>query len=140
MAAGAARSAELSKRQSAGWRRSEQRGPASEPASGLASAATSYEVGPEFPQRFLAEDPASRLLSGRLRAGHFMFDLPGYIEHRLARAGCRDGRARLRTTRPPRRADFFSYRRGCLRGEGAYGRGLSAIALTPDLASSKCPT
>ena len=43
-------------------------------------AQASYEVGPEFPQPFLARDAAHRTLfrpSGRL--GHHQFDLPGYI-------------------------------------------------------------
>ena len=100
----------------------------------------SYEVGAEFPQRFLAEDPASRLsFEAGSRAGHFMFDLGGYIEHRLARAGVATVERASRDT-AAEAEDFFSYRRSCLRGEGAYGRGLSAIVLTPDSASSKCPT
>ena len=100
----------------------------------------SYEEGAEFPQRFLAEDPASRLsFEAGSRAGHFMFDLGGYIEHRLARAGVATVERASRDT-AAEAEDFFSYRRSCLRGEGAYGRGLSAIVLTPDSASSKCPT
>ena len=66
-----------------------------------------------------------------------MFDLPGYIEYRLARAGV------ARRTRRPRHgrrgADFFSYRRACLRGEGAYGRALSAIACWIRRAPSALP-
>src|SRR5271163_3577365 len=51
-------------------------------------AQTSYEVGPEFPQPFLSDDPASAAyFAPASRPGHFMFDLPGYIESRLARAG-----------------------------------------------------
>ena len=45
-----------------------------------------YEVGAEFEERFLAEDPAS----GRFfRSGgpRPRFDLPGYVRHRLAAAG-----------------------------------------------------
>src|SRR5262249_29589584 len=89
----------------------------------------SYEVGPTFPQPFVAED-----LEGLVffvpaqRRGHFLFDLKGYVAHRLARAGV--------TIVEPAPHDsvteeecFFSYRRACLRGEPAYGRGLSAIAL-----------
>jgi YfiH family protein len=92
-------------------------------------ARNSYEVGPEFPRRFLAEDTTSAsYFAPALRTGHFMFDLPGYIEHRLARArigtvqhACYD------TVAEEER--FFSYRRSRLRGEHAYGRGLSAIVL-----------
>jgi hypothetical protein len=57
-----------------------------------------------------------------------LFDLSGYIEGRLARAGVAVvGRAANDTVAEDRR--FFSYRRACLRGEPAYGRALSAIAL-----------
>jgi copper oxidase (laccase) domain-containing protein len=63
-----------------------------------------------------------------MRAGHFMFDLPGYIEHRLAQAGIGTvQQAHYDTVAEEER--FFSYRRSCLRGEHAYGRGLSAIVL-----------
>jgi len=92
-------------------------------------AQTSYEVGPEFPQQFLAHDPASAAyFAPALRTGHFMFDLPGYIESRLARAGVA---AIERATHDTVAEDtrFFSYRRACLRGEPVYGRALSAIAL-----------
>jgi hypothetical protein len=89
----------------------------------------SYEVGPEFPARFLADDPASSAyFAPAARAGHFFFDLPGYIERRLARAGVAViDRAAHDTVAEDTR--FFSYRRACLRGEPVYGRALSAIAL-----------
>ena len=92
-------------------------------------ARNSYEVGPEFPQRFLAEDTASKsYFAPAMRTGHFLFDLPGYIEHRLARAGIGTvQQAHYDTVAEEER--FFSYRRSCLRGERAYGRGLSAIVL-----------
>ena len=92
-------------------------------------ARSSYEVGPEFPQQFLAQDPESgRYFAPAARPGHFMFDLPRYIEHRLARAGIVTvQRAHHDTVAEDSR--FFSYRRACLHGERAYGRGLSAIAL-----------
>jgi polyphenol oxidase len=92
-------------------------------------AQTSYEVGPDFPQPFLANDPASAAyFAPALRTGHLMFDLPGYIERRLARAGIAAiERAAYDTVAED--THFFSYRRACLRGEPVYGRGLSAIAL-----------
>ena len=92
-------------------------------------ARSSYEVGREFPQRFLAQDTASKShFAPAMRTGHFMFDLPGYIEHRLAQAGIGTvQQAHYDTVAEEER--FFSYRRSCLRGEHAYGRGLSAIVL-----------
>jgi polyphenol oxidase len=89
----------------------------------------SYEVGPEFPQAFLSDDPASAAyFAPALRAGHFMFDLPGYIERRLARAGVAVINGAPHDT-VAEDTHFFSYRRACLRGEPVYGRALSAIAL-----------
>lgn len=89
----------------------------------------SYEVGPEFPAPFLeqSEDNGDFFYPAR-REGHFMFDLKGYIARRLGRAGL--GRVQILpcdTCAEENR--FYSYRRACLRGESAYGRGLSVIYL-----------
>jgi YfiH family protein len=90
---------------------------------------SSYEVGKEFPPPFLAEDPASAaFFAPAPRAGHFMFDLAGYIERRLAGAGITAVECAGHDTVADD-AHFFSYRRACLRGESAYGRGLSAVVL-----------
>ncbi len=89
----------------------------------------SYEVGPEFPQPIVAHDPAATAyFTAAQRPGHFMFDLAGYVEHRLARFGVRlIERAPYDTVGDERH--FFSYRRACLRGEPVFGLGLSAIVL-----------
>ncbi|HZK88863.1 MAG TPA: peptidoglycan editing factor PgeF [Stellaceae bacterium] len=89
----------------------------------------SYEVGPEFPGRFADTDPQSGgFFVPAARDGHFRFDLPGYIAHRLARLGLAAiGHAACDTVADPER--FFSYRRACLTGERDYGRALAAIAL-----------
>ena len=89
----------------------------------------SYEVGPEFPQPIVDEDPgAAAYFAPAQRPGHFMFDLAGYVAHRLGRAGVRlVQHARYDTAADEER--FFSYRRARLRGETTYGRGLSAIVL-----------
>jgi hypothetical protein len=90
----------------------------------------SYEVGPEFPGRFVAiDDSSAGFFVPAARDGHFRFDLPGYIAHRLARLGlgaveC----APHDTVADPER--FFSYRRAYLTGEPDYGRALAAIALS----------
>jgi purine-nucleoside/S-methyl-5'-thioadenosine phosphorylase / adenosine deaminase len=91
--------------------------------------AMSYEVGPEFPRPVVAEYPAAIVnFTPARRVGHFMFDLAGYVERRLGRAGVKlVQRAPHDTLAEEER--FFSYRRACLRGETAYGRGLSAIVL-----------
>jgi YfiH family protein len=92
-------------------------------------AQASYEVGPEFPSPFLAQDNVNaRFFSPAARPGHFLFDLAGYVARRLAHLGI----TRLESSGGDTAADadrFFSYRRSCLRREPDYGRELSAICL-----------
>ena len=89
----------------------------------------SYEVGPEFPARFLAEDADNGdFFAPARRTGHFMFDIAGYVERRLIAAGIGAiQRAPCDTVAEETR--FFSYRRACLKGEKDFGNGLSAIVL-----------
>ena len=89
----------------------------------------SYEVGAEFLARFLEDSPENAaFFSPSGREGHAQFDLPGYVAHRLARAGLRHIGRIAKDTCAEEQA-FFSYRRTTLRGEGDYGRQLSAIGL-----------
>lgn len=89
----------------------------------------SYEVGPEFPQLFRDQDQANlRFFRPAARAGHFLFDLPGYLAARLERAGLAAVAAVARDTCAEAES-FFSYRRACLEGDRRFGSGLSAIAL-----------
>jgi hypothetical protein len=91
----------------------------------------SYEVGPEFEARFVAADAAN---AGRFAPGaagdRRRFDLPGYVLARLAAAGVREAEWIGRDTLAEEDW-FFSNRRAVLRGEGDYGRLLSAISLAP---------
>ena len=88
----------------------------------------SYEVGPEFPPPFLAQDEANAAyFRPARRAGHLMFDLAGYLTRRIGRAGVTVEATGHDTLAAP--DDFFSYRRNTLQGVRDYGRGLSAIAL-----------
>jgi polyphenol oxidase len=88
----------------------------------------SYEVGPEFPAPFLGQDDGNgAFFRPARRAGHFLFDLAGYLERRLAHAGVSAHATRHDTLTGA--DDFFSYRRNTLGGVRDYGRGLSAIAL-----------
>jgi YfiH family protein len=99
-------------------------------------ARASYEVGPEFPARFLAESPANAgFFVAAPRAGHFHFDLAGYVALRLRRLGL----ARIDHSGGDTVADshrFFSYRRSCLQKEPDYGREISVIALAGSRKSS----
>lgn len=88
----------------------------------------SYEVGPEFPAPFLKQDEGNSVFfRAAPRTGHFLFDLAGYLTHRIGKAGVTveaTGHDTLAAAE-----DFFSYRRNTLQGVRDYGRGLSAIAL-----------
>lgn len=91
--------------------------------------ADAYEVGPEFVARFLEADEASaRFFVRSERAGHAMFDLPGYIANRLTTAGVGTVEDLALCTYADE-ARFFSYRRTTHRGEPDYGRLVAAIAL-----------
>ncbi len=88
----------------------------------------SYEVGPEFPAPFLAQDEANvAFFRPAPRTGHFLFDLAAYLAHRMALAGITVNATGHDTLAAGE--DFFSYRRNTLEGVRDYGRGLSAIAL-----------
>ena len=89
----------------------------------------SYEVGPEFPARFVARDPGAQVFfRPAVRDGHYLFDLPGYVARRLGALGLGEI-AQLRRDTYVEEAQFFSYRRNSQRGESDYGRLLAAIAL-----------
>lgn len=90
----------------------------------------SYEVGPEFRERFISIDPGNDVLfRPSEREGHWMFNIGGHVLGRLRAAGL--GQVETTGLDTLAREDlFFSYRRACLRQEPDYGRGLSAICLT----------
>ena len=89
----------------------------------------SDEGGPEFPQPFVTEDPGNiRFFAPAPGPGRFLFDLGGYIAHRLARAGITTVEVAPHDT-VAEEERFFSYRRARLRGEPCYGLGLSAIVI-----------
>ncbi len=89
----------------------------------------SYEVGPEFPAPFIAQDETNAaFFSASRRAGHYMFDLPGYLLRRLRLLGVATVEDSGHDTLGNER-QFFSYRRNTLKGVKDYGRGLSAIML-----------
>jgi hypothetical protein len=95
---------------------------------GPAIAQESYEVGPEFPAPFLAQERTNERFFRAAAHGKFHFDLPGYVRARLDRLGLGVIAATGGDTADDP-ARFFSYRRSRLLGEPDYGRLLSAIAL-----------
>ena len=88
-----------------------------------------YEVGPDLVERFAAADPHGAInFRAAERPGHHLFDLPGYIASRLARAGLTVVED-LAVCTYSNEAQHFSYRRATHRGEPDYGRHFSAITL-----------
>ena len=85
-----------------------------------------YEVGPEFLDVFVGNDPENARFFANGQGDRYQFDLPGFGLLRLRRAGV--GRAEW--TRHCTYTDterFFSYRRTSHAGEADYGRLISAI-------------
>jgi len=85
----------------------------------------SYEVGPEFKDRFAADD--ARLFQPGA-GDRWLFNLSGYCAGRLSAAGVAAIDVVAADT-CAQDADYFSNRRAHLRGEPDYGRNLSAIVL-----------
>ncbi len=88
-----------------------------------------YEVGPEFPKPFLEQSAThAAFFVPSTKADHFMFDLPAYLRRRLKGLGLKAVQD-LGLCTYADEARFYSYRRATHRGEGDYGRLISAIAL-----------
>lgn len=89
----------------------------------------SYEVGPEFIDRFRARDASfTRYFDPPKANGHTQFDLAAFVRDRLTDAGATQIHGGTWDT-CAEEDQFFSYRRSVLRKEPDYGRQLSAIAL-----------
>jgi len=91
--------------------------------------AKAYEVGPEFIERFKAENRTySRFFTPSERAAHAMFNLPAFIGLKAQEAGI--GRfVDMDLCTYGDEKHFFSYRRATHRGEPDYGRLIAAIVL-----------
>ena len=89
----------------------------------------SYEVGEDFVQAFRDQAPeAERFFSPGATTAKRQFNLPGFVLDRLEQAGVGDAAWVGHDTCAEEDA-FFSNRRAVHRGEGDYGRLMSAIML-----------
>jgi polyphenol oxidase len=96
---------------------------------GPAISQKAYEVGTDYVERFLAEEPGSAaFFMADDSSGEPHFDLPGYVAERLARARVGDI-ADLGHCTYCDETRLFSYRRSQHHGEDDYGRQISAILL-----------
>jgi len=88
-----------------------------------------YEVGSDYVDRFLAEEPASEtFFMTDESSGEPHFDLSGYVAERLSRAGV-GSVSDLGLCTYCDETRLFSYRRSQHHGEEDYGRQISAIVL-----------
>lgn len=88
----------------------------------------SYEVGAEFAERFVAEDPAYARFFVAGKDERKQFDLPGFCASRLAALGL----TQIETAPHDTYAEitkFHSHRRSVQENAGDYGRNCSAITL-----------
>lgn len=91
----------------------------------------SYEVGPEFRERFVDEAASNaRFFSPSRRDLHWQFDLPGYVAMRLSAMGLAAVEA-LSVCTYANHDRYFSFRQTTHRQEPDYGRNLSVIMLKP---------
>ncbi|KZY31281.1 polyphenol oxidase [Roseovarius sp. HI0049] len=87
-----------------------------------------YEVGPEFLDDFMAEDPDNHRFFANGEGDRYLFDLPSFGLHRLRKAGVGHAEWTRHCTYSDA-ARFYSYRRATHAGEADYGRLLAAIRL-----------
>ncbi len=87
-----------------------------------------YEVGPEYFDQFMDDDPENARFFANGDGDRLQFDLVGYGLNRLRRAGVASASwtGHCTYTDPDR---FYSYRRSVHRREADYGRLMSAIRL-----------
>lgn len=86
-----------------------------------------YEVGPEFLERFVDDDPETARFFAGGKGDRAQFDLPGYCLWRLRAEGVAAAWTGHCTYSDPAR--FYSYRRTCHEGSPDYGRLVAAIRL-----------
>lgn len=95
---------------------------------GPAISQRAYEVGPEFLDTVLAEDPEADRFFINGEGDRYLFDLPGYGLSRLRGAGIGEAEWTGHCTCSDA-ARFYSYRRSVHLREADYGRLISAIRL-----------
>jgi YfiH family protein len=88
----------------------------------------SYEVKDDFAEPFLAQDKSNaQFFREGTRPGHQIFNLPGYVTHRLNLAGVKTIHDTKQDTLTAE--IFFSNRRAFLKGEKGFGLQLSVIGM-----------
>lgn len=92
--------------------------------------AQSYEVGPEFRQRFIEnKQDNERFFIAAKKEAHYMFDLPSYVEERLTLIGIKQISRQACSDTYSQESTYFSYRRATHNGDSDYGRQLAVISI-----------
>ncbi|PHS25842.1 MAG: polyphenol oxidase [Robiginitomaculum sp.] len=91
-------------------------------------AQASYEVGPEFLDNFIHNDPGYQRFFASGAGDRWHFDLEDFCAHRLSAAGLNSIEKKSLDT-CILEDEFFSYRRATLGGESDYGRNISVILM-----------
>jgi hypothetical protein len=100
-----------------------------EAAIGPCIGSNSYEVKDDFRESFLAQDGANAaFFKASPRAGRFLFNLPGYVSHRLKGLGIKKIHDTRQDTLTNETA-FFSNRRAFLKSEKGFGLQASVIVI-----------
>jgi YfiH family protein len=89
---------------------------------------SAYEVGPEFLETFLANDPENVRFFAAGDTDRYMFNLPAFGLHKLRSAGIGHAAWTGHCTYSDQ-DQFYSYRRSVHKKEADYGRLISAIKL-----------
>jgi polyphenol oxidase len=87
-----------------------------------------YEVGPEFLDDFMVDDPDNTRFFANGEGDRYLFDLPAYGLHRLRSAGIKQAEWVGHCTYSDSER-FFSFRRTTHEGQADYGRLISVIRL-----------
>lgn len=88
----------------------------------------SYEVGPEFIERFTTKNTAfSKYFTSSTKPDHHLYDMHSFIIDQLKQSQVQTEDLRICTYE--NEDDYFSYRRTTHRSEADYGRQLSVITL-----------
>jgi hypothetical protein len=88
----------------------------------------SYEVDKDFLKSFVDEDAQTSRFFKNKNSEKSLFDLQGYVQYRLVRAGILQI-SLANTDTYAREAEYFSYRRATHREESGYGRQISGIMI-----------
>lgn len=88
----------------------------------------SYEVSQDYRDEFIADDSSSTVFFKEGKAGHYFFNLPAYVEHKLHLAGITEVSIHPDDTYSME-GKYYSWRRCCHKGLAYEGNLLSTVMI-----------